>query len=251
MTDTTTTPPAPRVKPTTIHACLLQAQDEVARSGIAKSSMAKLGGGSQVAFRGIEAAMNIMSGILIRAGLTVTPAYSDLRMDTRARAEPGKVTHHAMLLGTFTFMASDGTSVSASCYGEAEDTGDKAVTKAQSVSFRTALFQTFVAPTMAIDPEDDSTINGDGNGDDPSPIDGDPAATRERTESRAPAPSPASPRGELPDYPKADFEKNLPAWMAKVSSGETTPQAIITKVSTVGRLNPTQRAKLNSLKRAE
>ena len=33
------------------------------------------------------------------------------------------------------------------------DSSDKATTKAQSVAFRTALFQQFIVPTMAIDPE--------------------------------------------------------------------------------------------------
>jgi hypothetical protein len=33
------------------------------------------------------------------------------------------------------------------------DSGDKALTKAQSVAYRTALFQQFVVPTMAVDPE--------------------------------------------------------------------------------------------------
>lgn len=40
-------------------------------------------------------------------------------------------------------------------YGEAMDSGDKALTKAQSVAFRTALFQTFVVPLVAMDPESD------------------------------------------------------------------------------------------------
>ncbi len=36
------------------------------------------------------------------------------------------------------------------------DSGDKAVVKAQSVAFRTALFQQFVIPTMAMDTEPES-----------------------------------------------------------------------------------------------
>lgn len=244
MTEATQAP-TPRAKPTSIHACMMQAQDEVARSGIAKDSMASLGGGSRVAFRGIEAAMNIMSGILIRAGLTVTPIYSELRMETRARAEVGKVTHHAMVLGTFKFTASDGTNASASCYGEAEDTGDKAVTKAQSVSFRTALFQTFIAPTMAIDPEDDATINGDG-ADDKTPIDGDPADVRTRQDA---APPPSA-RAEKTDYPRENFEKNFPGWKASVEQGGKTSQEIIDMVSTRFNLNATQAAKIKALRRA-
>ena len=45
-------------------------------------------------------------------------------------------------------------------YGEAMDSGDKAVTKAQSVAFRTALFQQFIVPTMAMDPEDGGDDEG-------------------------------------------------------------------------------------------
>lgn len=242
-TNTETPAPTPRAKPTTIHACLMQAQDEVARSGIAKDSMAKMGGSGApaVAFRGIEAAMNIMSGILIRAALTVTPRYSDLRMDTRARAEAGKVTHHAMVLGSFTFTASDGTSVISACYGEAEDTGDKALTKAQSVSFRTALFQTFIAPTMAIDPEDDATINDDGG----SPIDGDP----DHVPSRQDAPTPPPPGRELEPYPREKFQSNLEGWTRDINSGALTPEKIISKISTAATLNPVQKAKLLSLAR--
>lgn len=59
-----------------------------------------------------------------------------------------------------------------------------------------------------------------------------------------------NPRGDLPDYPKATFEANFATWGAAVAAGSSTPEAIIAKVSTVGRLNPTQRAKINSLKKA-
>ena len=45
------------------------------------------------------------------------------------------------------------------------DSGDKAVVKAQSVAFRTALFQQFVIPTMAIDPE---THGDDDDGEGPA-----------------------------------------------------------------------------------
>lgn len=78
------------------------------------------------------------------------------------------------------------------------------------------------------------------------PIDGNPADVPERQDA---APK-ANPRGDLPDYPKASFESNFSTWAGSVASGATTPESIISKVSTVGRLNPTQRAKINSLKRA-
>lgn len=138
-----------------IQQATIEAMRAIAKTGIAKLSRADLGG-AKVNFRGIEAAMNEMSVILIGAGITVTPEYSDLSIIERAKGDPkdAKATRFATVKGCFTFEAEDRSSVRCVTYGEAMDSGDKAVTKAQSVAFRTALFQQFVVPTMAMDPED-------------------------------------------------------------------------------------------------
>lgn len=143
-----------------IHESIRKAMKDIASTGIAKTHQASLGGGS-VKYRGIEDAMNDMCGVLIRHGITVTPRYSDLQIVERVKGAPadGKATRFVVVRGAFTFTAvADGSAVTCEHYGEAMDSGDKAVTKAQSVAFRTALFQQFVIPTMAIDPED----GGDG-----------------------------------------------------------------------------------------
>lgn len=145
-----------------IHSSISKAMADIARTGIAKTHQASLGGGS-VQYRGIEDAMNEMSAVLIRHGITVTPRYSELQIVERAKGDPkdGKATRFVTLRGAFTFTSTaDGSAVTCEHYGEAMDSGDKAVTKAQSVAFRTALFQQFVIPTMAIDPE----AGGDGEG---------------------------------------------------------------------------------------
>lgn len=141
---------------TKIQTALVAAQKDICSIGIAKLGHANLGG-ANVNYRGIEQAMNEMSPILVRHGITVTPRYSDLNITERAKAE-GKATRFATIKGAFTFAADDGSHVVSECYGEAMDSGDKAVIKAQSVAFRTALFQQFVIPTMAMDTEldDDS-----------------------------------------------------------------------------------------------
>jgi|GEM_PF-2818760 hypothetical protein len=141
-----------------IHTALLDAMREIAKVGIAKTSKADLGG-ARVNYRGIEAAMNEMSLILIKSGINVTPSYSDLNVMERAKGE-GKATRFVTLKGSFTFAADDGSSVVCTTYGEAMDSGDKAAIKAQSVAFRTALFQQFVVPTMAMDPEADGDDGG-------------------------------------------------------------------------------------------
>lgn len=141
-----------------IHEALLAAMADIAKIGIAKTSQASLGGAS-VHYRGIEAAMNEMSIILVRRGINVTPSYSDLTIMERAKGD-GKATRFATVRGAFTFAADDGSHVTCSTYGEAMDSGDKAITKAQSVAFRTALFQQFVVPTMAMDPEEGGDNEG-------------------------------------------------------------------------------------------
>jgi hypothetical protein len=232
MTETT--------KPNGIHAAVLKAQRMCAEKGIAKDSTANMNG-STIAFRGVEAALNTLSEILTVCEITHTPRTLSCEVQHLARAEAGKFIRIAVVKCEFKFEHADGSFHLAETYGEGSDFNDKAITKAQSVALRTALFNKFLVPTAAtsFDPEQD----------DDTPIDGNPAEVRDRSESQAPPP--ASPRGELPDYPKADFENNFPNWSAMVGQGKTTPQAIIAKLATVGRLNPTQKAKLNALKRAE
>lgn len=142
MTEQTTNPPR------NIHASMIAAMRDIGERGIAKMSKANLGG-STVAFRGIEVAMNEMVAVFVRHGIAVSHRYSDLILQERAKAEAGKFTRFCTLLGTFTFTAEDGSNVTCSAYGEAMDSGDKAVVKAQSIAFRTALFQSFVVPTAA------------------------------------------------------------------------------------------------------
>lgn len=137
-----------------IHKALLGAMRDVCKIGISKSSKASAGG-ANYNYRGIDAAMNEMSPILVNNGITVTPKYTELQMSERQRGDPkdGKFSRIATLKGTFTFSAADGTSVVAEAYGESIDTGDKAIIKAQTVAFRTVLFQQFIVPMMSMDSE--------------------------------------------------------------------------------------------------
>ena len=136
-----------------IHKAIVGAMRDIAKIGIAKLGKADAGG-AKYNFRGIDQAMNEMSPILVNNGITVTPRYSELSIAERAK-DGGKFTHFVTVKGSFTFSAADGSSVTAEAYGEAMDSGDKATIKAQSVSFRTVLFQQFIVPLMAMDTEQD------------------------------------------------------------------------------------------------
>ncbi|WP_313080541.1 ERF family protein [Pulveribacter sp.] len=135
-----------------IQTAVLGVMKDIAAIGIGKTQRNTQQG---YAFRGIEAAMNELSPLLVKHGITVTGSYSDLSISERFKGDPkdGRAMRFCTLKGAFTFAAEDGSHVVAECFGEAMDSGDKAVTKAQSIAFRTALFQQFVVPTMAMDPE--------------------------------------------------------------------------------------------------
>jgi len=135
-----------------IQTALVGVMHDIATTGIGKTQRNASQGYN---FRGIEAAMNELSPLLVKHRISVTARYSDLSVTERFKGDPkdGKAMRFCTLKGAFTFAAEDGSSVTAECFGEAMDSGDKAVVKAQSVAFRTALFQQFVVPTMAMDPE--------------------------------------------------------------------------------------------------
>jgi hypothetical protein len=139
-----------------INKALVAAMADISRIGIAKLQRNNAQGYN---FRGIEAAMNEMSPILVRHGISISARYSDLIVAEQPREGKGPM-RFVTLKGAFTFAAEDGSSVVSEVYGESMDSGDKAVVKAQSVAFRTALFQQFVVPTMAMDPEEHEDEGG-------------------------------------------------------------------------------------------
>lgn len=69
----------------------------------------------------------------------------------------------------------------------------------------------------------------------------------ERAKAGAPAPAP---RPELPEYPAADFEKNLPAWQKAVASGKKTASALLAMLQTKATFSDEQKAVILALKPA-
>lgn len=165
-----------------INKSIVGAMADISRIGIAKLQRNSAQGYN---FRGIEAAMNEMSPILVKHGISVSARYSDLTVTERVKGDPseGKAMRFVTLKGAFTFAADDGSSVTSEVYGESMDSGDKAVVKAQSVAFRTALFQQFVVPTMAMDPEDHDEEEGGSEDDGAALLDGFRAASLKGEES--------------------------------------------------------------------
>lgn len=90
----------------------------------------------------------------------------------------------------------------------------------------------------------------DGGADDGPPIDGHPIDVPERQDSPPPPPPPASRGGDPPSYPKKDFDDGFPKWKEAIEKGSKTANDVIAMLSAKGTLNPVQKAKINSVRRA-
>lgn len=106
-------------------------------------------------FRGIDAVMGAVGPALRDHGVVVLPdlvSFVSGEYHTTKGSQMRSVTVHVR----YTFVGPAGDSLVCSVLGEASDSGDKAVPKAMSVAFRTALLQALCLPTDEPDPDSQS-----------------------------------------------------------------------------------------------
>ncbi|HET9653822.1 MAG TPA: ERF family protein [Kineosporiaceae bacterium] len=106
-------------------------------------------------FRGIDAVLNAVGPALRRAGIIPIPRVQE-RVTTQVATRAGRMMNHTLVRVTYDFRGPGGPDdvISAeNIPGEAMDVGDKSVSKAMSVAFRTALIQLFALPTDEPDPD--------------------------------------------------------------------------------------------------
>lgn len=97
-------------------------------------------------YRGIDAVMNALQPAMIKNKLFVVPEVLKEER-TERQTQKGGVLFYTRLTMKYTFLAEDGSSVSAVVIGEAMDSGDKATNKAMSIAYKYACFQVFCIPT--------------------------------------------------------------------------------------------------------
>jgi len=110
-------------------------------------------------FRGIDDVFNALHPALLKAGVVVLPCVEKCERHTLSTAKGGE--HQLVeVVVEYQFVARDGSSVSVRVAGEGSDRGDKAVNKAMSSAYKTAMFQVFCIPVEgdsgAVDSESDS-----------------------------------------------------------------------------------------------
>lgn len=114
-------------------------------------------------FRGIDAVLNALGPALRNHGIVPVPTVVDKDVQL-IENNNGRKVRFAVLDVEYTFYGPRGDKITARVVGEAMDFGDKVISKAMSVAYRTALIQAFALPTQEADPD---TYTYDINGDEP------------------------------------------------------------------------------------
>ena len=103
-------------------------------------------------FRGIDGTVNHLAQHVEEAGIVIVPSVREHEVTERS-PDGKRVVKTSKVITDFTFYAPDGSSVTATTTGLADDFADRSAAQAQSVAFRVALLQTFFLPTQSPEPE--------------------------------------------------------------------------------------------------
>lgn len=145
MTETTEKKPATKATKKNIYQIINEISKEAGALAPEKS------GGVPFAFRGVDAVINHLTPRLHEHGVVVIPTV--LEHEVTGREVGSKYITQSKVTTRFDFFAEDGTSVSTTTVGLAQDFADRSAAQAQSVAFRVALLQTFHLPTHDKEPE--------------------------------------------------------------------------------------------------
>lgn len=103
-------------------------------------------------FRGIDAVMNAVGPALRKHGVVIVPTAESVDQE-RYNTAKGGLMHGVVVKMSYTVYGPAGDHFTGGAYGQAADSGDKAVSKAESVAYRTFLLQALTIPTDEPDPD--------------------------------------------------------------------------------------------------
>lgn len=98
-------------------------------------------------FRGYDDVMNALNPLLSKYGVFFVPRVLE-RLERQRQTRNGYTMYEVSLHVEYTFYGPDGSSVSASGWGEGTDMGDKSTAKAMTGALKYVLFQTFAISTQ-------------------------------------------------------------------------------------------------------
>lgn len=103
-------------------------------------------------FRGVDAVINEVGPALRKHRVLCLPKLVSLE-SRDVPTEKGKLSREVTVTVEYTFVGPEGDTLPYVVPGEAQDTGDKAVSKAMAVAYRTGMIQALNIPTNALDPD--------------------------------------------------------------------------------------------------
>jgi len=104
-------------------------------------------------FRGIDGVLNVAGPALRKAGVLPVPILALIERQTVEVGAKRTPMDSVYIEVIYLFYGPEADAVGVRVPGAAMDSGDKAITKAMSVAFRTALIQLFALPTQEPDPD--------------------------------------------------------------------------------------------------
>jgi hypothetical protein len=123
-------------------------------------------------FRGIDSVMQIVGPALRQHGVFIVPTAEDITAEKYV-TKSGTQMENVTVKMRYTVYGPGGDCFVGGSYGQSADAGDKAVTKAQSVAYRTFLLQSLTVPTG--DPDPDASTHERGAPEDPALVEANEA----------------------------------------------------------------------------
>lgn len=137
-----------------VYAAIAAVMEDVGHEGIAKTRKNQQQG---YTFRGIDDVLNALAPILARHKLIIVPRVMS-REKTERDTQKGGVLFYVVVHVEFDIVCPiDGSKITASTYGEAMDSADKATNKAMSAAYKYMAMQTFCIPTEGDNDADETT----------------------------------------------------------------------------------------------
>jgi hypothetical protein len=127
-----------------VYAAIAAVMEDVGHEGIAKDRKNQQQGYN---FRGIDDVYNALAPILARHKLIIVPRVMSREKTERETAKGGVLFYVVVHVEFDIVCPIDGSKITASTYGEAMDSADKATNKAMSAAYKYMAMQTFCIPT--------------------------------------------------------------------------------------------------------
>ena len=112
---------------------------------------------SKYSYKSAEAIKGAVQTACAHNGVTMVPTFGKPEI-TRETTAKGGAQLHVIMETKLTFYASDGSSVTVTSWGEAADTGDKAVNKAETAGVKYGLINAFLISTPSEEDADNTTV---------------------------------------------------------------------------------------------